>query len=673
MKKLVILFMALALAAGFTQCKKEQPESGGSGLEGEKRHIFLSLYSGKGDRYVVTPIDSLDIAPVNYELGDKMQVAYNGKYVGELTCTQLTEAVDIHGHHYGIFEGDITITKSGDQPLHFYFMGNRTPVVNANNDKLTIDISDQTAAAGGLPVISYAPSLQNYADDVTSYSVQYNWLKNQCALVKFSMENIYDMSANTRDNNEYALYTTDKDITLYGLENEVTVDLTKSGETQFGWRSNDANGSIKLFQPANSQAHPDSASMVRFAIIHHADYTSVTEGGLDVPFDPATDNYGFYGTYKIAHNVVQNEYFDGAKLDLVWHSGAFKVADAGTHDADLSLNQNEYGTPYYVVFSRGNLQYKCAGTYIETSTGFYDHWANENSGNWRFAKHQYDYVGGGLLSSNNNYLGNVVLDETVSDGTGNSDNEQIGGFSSYFPLPYSGPITYYGWIDLFGWGTGNRPRQCRQENNYYSTYTEWGSNPIMNDGTSESGGFWCTLKRSEWKYLMEFRPSARGKMGFATVCGVHGLILLPELFNPASLPAGCGLATFAEITYTGGVPECYNDNIISDPENWKVMEQNGAVFLPAGGYRGSGTTGVLYCLDFDGGGPTGTGGRDQDHGAYWTSTDGTTSTSGSCFDVRFGNNISNITNHVDPDYYMAPDNGHSVRLVHRLNSGRFGR
>ena len=668
MKKLVILFMALALAAGFTQCKKEQPESGGSGLEGEKRHIFLSLYSGKGDRYVVTPIDSLDIAPVNYELGDKMQVAYNGKYVGELTCTQLTEAVDIHGHHYGIFEGDITITKSGDQPLHFYFMGNRTPVVNANNDKLTIDISDQTAAAGGLPVISYAPSLQNYADDVTSYSVQYNWLKNQCALVKFSMENIYDMSANTRDNNEYALYTTDKDITLYGLENEVTVDLTKSGETQFGWRSNDANGSIKLFQPANSQAHPDSASMVRFAIIHHADYTSVTEGGLDVPFDPATDNYGFYGTYKIAHNVVQNEYFDGAKLDLVWHSGAFKVADAGTHDADLSLNQNEYGTPYYVVFSRGNLQYKCAGAFQERSwwEGLLHYYsADENSGNWRFAKHQYDYVGGGLLSGNSTYLGNVVLDESNSaspalspnSSANRSDNEQI-------------DQTYTGWLDLFGSGTGNKPRQCRQENINYKTYTEWGSNPIMNDGTSESGGFWYTLKRGEWKYLMEFRPSASGKMGFATVCGVHGLILLPELFNPASLPAGCGLTTFKEITYTGGVPECYGDNIISNPEQWKVMEQNGAVFLPAAGYRGSGM-GSSYSLEFDGGGPTLTGGRDQDHGAYWTSTDGSKYTSGSYFDVRFGNNITG--DHVDPDYYMAPDNGHAVRLVHRLNSRRFGR
>ncbi len=650
MKKLVILFMALALAAGFTQCKKEQPESGGSGLEGETRHISLSLYSGQGSRYVVTPIDAQDIAPVNFELGDKIQVAYNGKYVGELTCTQLTEAVDIHGHHYGIFEGDITITKSGDQPLHFYFMGNRTPVVNANNDKLTIDISDQTADAGGLPVISYAPSLQNYADDVTSYSVQYNWLKNQCALVKFSMENIYDMSANTRDNNEYALYTTDKDITLYGLENEVTVDLTKSGETQFGWRSNDANGSIKLFRPANSQAHPDSASMVRFAIIHHADYTSVTEGGLDVPFDPATDNYGFYGTYKIAHNVVQNEYYDGAKLDLVWHSGAFSVAAAA--DPAAVIDPTDFGTPYYIVFSRGNLQY------------------NNNQDKWRFAKHQYDYVGGGLDRLaliipvyNYMYLGNVVLDEndassppmSSNSNANRSDNEQINNSD------------YLGWIDLYGWGTGNSPMKCQQENHYYSDWNEWGNHSIANDGTATTSDFWYTLGHDEWQYLIEQRcggsSGAASRIGLAVVEGVKGMILLPDIFNPAIMPSGC--PTWEEAGTHTLVDNSWNMTFTA--AQWKSMEQRGAVFFPAAGYRGSKVLN-LYSIDFDGGGPTGSGGSDQDHGAYWSSTKDNSTSS---FELRFGNNM--VNNHVNPGYYMAPDNGHAVRLVHRLNSGRFGR
>ena len=74
--------------------------------------------------------------------------------------------------------------------------------------------------------------------------------------------------------------------------------------------------------------------------------------------------------------------------------------------------------------------------------------------------------------------------------------------------------------------------------------------------------------------------------------------------------------------------------------------------------------GSLYCLDFDGGGPTGTGGRDQDHGAYWSSTKASAYTDASSYYVRFGNNMTG--NHVNPGYYMAPDNGNAVRLAHRI-------
>ena len=60
-----------------------------------------------------------------------------------------------------------------------------------------------------------------------------------------------------------------------------------------------------------------------------------------------------------------------------------------------------------VYFSQGNLQYQAS-----TDT-------------WRFAEHQYDYVG--------------------------SDNRSISS-------------TYSGWIDLFGWGTGSNPTLSSQNN-----------------------------------------------------------------------------------------------------------------------------------------------------------------------------------------------------------------
>lgn len=554
--------------------------------------------------------------------------------------------------------------------MYFYYIGNRSYTTSGSS--ITVNISDQT---GRLPVISYACSAEAFTGDGTYHIYNghngngHHWLLNQCALVKFECENIYDMSANTRDNNPDAIYKTTKDITLYGLDNQVTIDLanTTLAAPSFSW-SQVNSGAIKL----HTRPQDAGNDSVRYAIVNHAqsNLSSITAGELEVPFDPASDPYGFFGTYKIGKSLVKNEYYPGAKLDLVWHSGAFKVATVpnptiGEGDPGaLHLNENTFSSPYYIVFSRGNLQYKCAGTYSETSTGLYDHWANENSGNWRFAKHQYDFVGGGLLSSNNTYLGNVVLGETNSSDANNSDNEQIGGFSSYI-LPYSGPVTYYGWIDLFGFGTGNRPRQCRQENHYYGTYTDWGNNPIMNDGRSEMNGFWRALGRDEWQYLLEHRPSASGKIGFATVCDIHGLILLPELFNTGSMPAGCGITTFVEAQNSGGVPACFSTMVL-DANNWMVMEQNGAVFLPAAGYRGSGTSGILYDLEYDGGGPTGSGGSDQDHGAYWSSTKATKYTNGSAFYMRFGNNI--IDDHVNPGYYMAPDNGNSVRLIHQVTS-----
>ena len=82
-----------------------------------------------------------------------------------------------------------------------------------------------------------------------------------------------------------------------------------------------------------------------------------------------------------------------------------------------------------VHFSRGNLQY-------QASTGM-----------WRFAEHQYDHMG----SANRNI---------------SSDNT--------------------GWIDLFGWGTGNNPTKNSPNNSDYASFSDWGNNTISNG----SGNKW---------------------------------------------------------------------------------------------------------------------------------------------------------------------------------------
>ncbi|MBQ3717519.1 MAG: hypothetical protein II901_03965 [Paludibacteraceae bacterium] len=89
-----------------------------------------------------------------------------------------------------------------------------------------------------------------------------------------------------------------------------------------------------------------------------------------------------------------------------------------------------------VRFSRGNLQYQ-ASTNI-----------------WRFADKQYDFIG--------------------------LDNENMS-------------ASYDGWIDLFGWGTGNNPTLDETAKyTAYNSFVDWGKNPIDIWGTERKvhSGFW---------------------------------------------------------------------------------------------------------------------------------------------------------------------------------------
>ena len=194
-----------------------------------------------------------------------------------------------------------------------------------------------------------------------------------------------------------------------------------------------------------------------------------------------------------------------------------------------------------VRFSQGNLQYQAS-----TDT-------------WRFAEHQYDYVGW--------------------------DNINISS-------------TYSGWIDLFGWGTSgwNSGAVCYQpwsNSTSYSDYypggspsasltggyaeADWGwHNAISNGGNAVHT--WRTLSGSEWDYLLRIRTNANEKWATGTIDGTRGVILLPDSWT---LPEGC---TFNP----GGLmpDENWTNNTYSLSQ-WATMESAGAVFLPAAGFRGN--------------------------------------------------------------------------------------
>ena len=171
-----------------------------------------------------------------------------------------------------------------------------------------------------------------------------------------------------------------------------------------------------------------------------------------------------------------------------------------------------------VTFSPANLQYHAAN--------------NE----WRFAPNQFDYVG--------------------------EDNANISD-------------TYNGWIDLFGWGTGNNPTNNSDKNKDYSTFVDWGTNKIGNYAPNT----WRTLTKDEWSYLCLERPNYDKLIGVGKVNGVIGLILLPDKWTcPSGILFNSG---FNDDSGTEYFKE-YNNFNMSD---WIKLEASGAVFLPAAGIR----------------------------------------------------------------------------------------
>ncbi len=236
-----------------------------------------------------------------------------------------------------------------------------------------------------------------------------------------------------------------------------------------------------------------------------------------------------------------------------------------------------------VKFSQGNLQYQAS-----TNT-------------WRFAEHQYNYVGGATN-------GNVYVGSTKSN------NANIS-------------ATYDGWIDLFGWGTSGyhdpadayntrympydtATSMVNMDYNYYgygpsrnqtspnltgsSAHYDWGvHNAISNGGNM--AGMWRTLTKNEWVYLMKTRATssvvggtANARYCKATVSGIYGVILFPDNYvHPTGIPVP---------SHTNQDLADYSDIFTST--QWASMEAAGCVFLPAAGSREGAIIDENVCGDY---------------------------------------------------------------------------
>lgn len=209
------------------------------------------------------------------------------------------------------------------------------------------------------------------------------------------------------------------------------------------------------------------------------------------------------------------------------------IADNGTLPGKFSIAENKQ-----VQFSQGNLQYKASDDI------------------WQFAPRQFDV----LRDSN----------ENISP-------------------------TYDGWIDLFGWGTGDNPTNASTTRSEYWSFTDWGTNAISNGGNEKN--VWYTISADHWQYLFVTRPNAASLFGFGQIEWynenraeyTYGIILLPDNWTlPKEVnfisSVEAGVVGNGSTTYTSERTNLYEDNKYNESQ-WHIMASNGAVFLPRGGYR----------------------------------------------------------------------------------------
>lgn len=187
-----------------------------------------------------------------------------------------------------------------------------------------------------------------------------------------------------------------------------------------------------------------------------------------------------------------------------------------------------------VRFSKGNLQFK------------------SSSREWKFADNQYEIIG--------------------------EDPDKFAGK----------PLTNLdGWIDVLCWGQNGCDGHYPGAEGFIALPADghspfdWGYEPIINGG--KFCNMWRNLTYKEWRYLIAERNNAKEKFSSATVCGIKGFVLLPDIWV---LPSGCSFKKEnARFDDTG--LDCwefessnYSNNIYNQSQ-WSAMEKNGAIFLPS--------------------------------------------------------------------------------------------
>ena len=419
-----------------------------------------------------------------------------------------------------------------------------------------MSITDQTSK---YPVISYDHSQEFYAG-AGSYTAK---LKNYCAIVKFKTPDI------------------DADITITGMNNIVGVNFALN---------NAADGT-------GVDHNPYSPNKVGTGDITLHKVSNTERWAVLLEQDEVTDAMAYATGYATASAftmpaIGNNQYLTNGG------AGYAITMEAVPVDYVFSVSGETK-----VHFSRGNLQAVFADAGTSTCT-------------WKFADHQYDYVG------------NATANTAVGDNQ----------------------VSTAGTVDLFGWVGESSSLAAYGINNSFNLfdYGEVNDGLKIDWGTLTIGGgeghSWRTLTNDEWVYLFNTRnnmtvnstPNARFTKATITTpseATVNGVIIFPDNYVGGT-PSGVTWGSINLINPATTTTTC-------TAAGWASLETLGCVFLPAAGSR----------LVIEG-----TISEAGESGFYWSSSHG--EGIGLAYDVVFSSTF------FQTDVTYNRFNGHSVRLVY---------
>ena len=199
-----------------------------------------------------------------------------------------------------------------------------------------------------------------------------------------------------------------------------------------------------------------------------------------------------------------------------------------------------------VQFSQGNLQY------IGSAATPY----------WKFAESQWDCLG-----SAQNGAGQGKDRDLFGWGTSGWNN------GNYYYRPWDTSWDSEGRYRGFGYGPYNGTGAYFDLTGSYAN-SDWGVNNSISNGGNRTVQ-WRTLTGDEWNYVFNTRTTPSGiRYAKANVNDVNGVILLPDDWDANSY----------SLSNTNSSNASFSSNILTASQ-WSILEQAGAVFLPAAGQR----------------------------------------------------------------------------------------